>query len=325
MTRLASLRDSSVPRSPNSAAAAPHASQCCLICGSDAGDALFTGTEERFGLGGRFPVLSCRECGFGWTSLGQDFDLNHWYEQAYWQDGGNTTRLSNGAPAGRYRTLRDAWRLINGSARPSRWVRTGRVLDVGCGPGYDTLEMQELGARVAGIDRSLAALGRASCSGIPVVRASPPAYPFAEASFDTVVMSQILEHLPDPDGALAGAHRLLRPHGRLLVVVPNAAGTQRRVFGRHWVNWHLPYHLWHFDGAAIRTLIARCGFRIERLRTCSPGEWLLLSLGLRWPSLRRAVANRALSRSLRLIAAPALRIADALGRGDCLVVEAYKA
>jgi len=296
----------------------------CLVCGASRHRMLFVGTEERFGHGGSFTVASCEQCGFAWTSLDPDVDLGDWYERSYWgnrEDGGDRNGHARG-PA--YRALRAVWRAINGTARPSRWVKRGRVLDVGYGPGYDTLEMQEQGARVIGIDISSAGLRGAGGLRPPVARAVANACPFADGSFDTVVMSQVLEHLSDPVGALAEARRILRPGGRLLVLVPNAAGVQRHVFRNHWVNWHLPYHIWHFEASTAIALVTRCGFRVKRVRTYSPGEWLLLSLRLTWPSLGSVEGNRPVSRALRLIAAPLLRMVDCLGLGDCLVVEVIK-
>lgn len=47
------------------------------------------------------------------------------------------------------------------------------------------------------------------------------AFPFADASFDAIVASHILEHLADPFAAMGECHRLLRPGGVLLVKVPH--------------------------------------------------------------------------------------------------------
>ncbi len=49
--------------------------------------------------------------------------------------------------------------------------------------------------------------------------------PVADGSFDAVVASHIIEHLADPLGALAEMHRVLRPGGRLVLVVPDRAHT----------------------------------------------------------------------------------------------------
>ncbi len=71
-----------------------------------------------------------------------------------------------------------------------------------------------------------------------VLKAAVGALPFADASFDLVIVAQVLEYLPGPFAALAEMRHLLRP-GRLIRVtsstatVPNAsAGIAGKEFNR---------------------------------------------------------------------------------------------
>jgi len=50
-----------------------------------------------------------------------------------------------------------------------------------------------------------------------------------EQRFQTIIFSHVLEHVADPQGALATLGRLLAPGGRLFVVVPNAEAPSRRI------------------------------------------------------------------------------------------------
>ena len=92
-----------------------------------------------------------------------------------------------------------------------------RVLDVATGPGYVAGAAAWRGARVVGIDLSAAMLAEARRHhpAIDFQAGDAEALPFPDASFDALVMSFGLLHLGRPDQALAEAHRVLRPGGRI--------------------------------------------------------------------------------------------------------------
>jgi SAM-dependent methyltransferase len=84
---------------------------------------------------------------------------------------------------------------------------------------------------VVGFDWSMAALDQARARGVPVARASADegGLPLASSSVDVVIMSELIEHLVDPDNALEEAWRVLVPGGTLLLSTPNLAAWYNRV------------------------------------------------------------------------------------------------
>jgi SAM-dependent methyltransferase len=162
--------------------------------------------------------------------------------------------------------------------------RPARVLDLGCGDGACTETARSacvaagLDAFVLGSDWSANALAAAAARGLDVVRAGfdPPGLPFAAGSFDVVVLSEVIEHLVDTDGALLEARRLLVPGGTLLLSTPNLAawynrglvvlGVQplftevsiRGIYGRP--GSEVVGHLHVFTRRALVGLLAACGF-----------------------------------------------------------------
>lgn len=84
---------------------------------------------------------------------------------------------------------------------------------------------------IVGFDWSLAALNQARARGVPVVRASADngGLPLASSGIDIVIMSELIEHLVDPDNALDEAMRVLVPGGTLLLSTPNLAAWYNRV------------------------------------------------------------------------------------------------
>jgi SAM-dependent methyltransferase len=130
---------------------------------------------------------------------------------------------------------------------------TGRVLDVGCGPGWLLREMPT-GVWAVGVDwMSRPVEGR------PVVEAEAGRLPFADGMFDLILALDLLEQRSvEPAQAMAEAHRVLRCGGRLLARVP----AHPWLYGPH-------DHFWggshRYRRAEVAALIGRAGFSILRL------------------------------------------------------------
>jgi SAM-dependent methyltransferase len=139
------------------------------------------------------------------------------------------TPLISGSPRARLQTRM----LVDVAATAHRPLR---AVDVGCGEGTWTA-MAAASAAAAGIDItiigfdwSVAGLDQARSHGLDVVRGSVehPGLPFGSDSLDIVIVSEIIEHLVDPDTALVEAKRVLRPGGTLLLSTPNLAAWYNR-------------------------------------------------------------------------------------------------
>ena len=101
-----------------------------------------------------------------------------------------------------------------------------RVLEAGCGRGAFSRHLAERGARVMGVDISPAAAAMtrdalAPFDGCTAIDASIEALPFPDDSFDLVVSLDTLEHVFEPERAVAELVRVLRPGGRLVVTTSN--------------------------------------------------------------------------------------------------------
>jgi len=155
-----------------------------------------------------------------------------------------------------------------------------RIVDVGCGDGaaLAAAATQNPQHQFAGIDWSADALRQARARGLTVVRGIiETRLPVADGAADVVIMSELIEHLVDPDGALEEVRRVLRPGGTLLLSTPNlaawynrgllAAGIQpvfsevslRGVFGRP--GSVVAGHLRLFTRRALTEFLTASGFR----------------------------------------------------------------
>jgi SAM-dependent methyltransferase len=133
--------------------------------------------------------------------------------------------LSSGPDRAR-RQARMLAAVLRGSAEPAL------IVDLGCGDGaaLAAAARHNPAHRFAGIDWSADAARQARALGLTVVRADVAAcgLPVADGAADVVIMSEVIEHLVDPDGAVAEVRRVLRPGGSLLLSTPNLAAWYNR-------------------------------------------------------------------------------------------------
>lgn len=134
-----------------------------------------------------------------------------------------------------------------------------RILEIGCGTGhnfamlgkYGTVEAIEIdsAARAMAEDR----LGR-SIGSAPL----PTLDGVADASFDMIGSFDVIEHIPDDHGALAGIARCLKPGGKFVMTVP----AHQWMWSAHDVVNH---HQRRYSKASLKTLIDRSPLKLEKI------------------------------------------------------------
>jgi SAM-dependent methyltransferase len=154
-----------------------------------------------------------------------------------------------------------------------RFQQGGRLLDVGCGAGEKLIEFRRFGWQVAGVELSEAAAAEGTRGGLEIhtgFDADDP--PFPDQTFDAITFYHSLEHMPSPLAALRLAHRLLRPGGEVIIVVPNFGSLERRIFGKDWGWMEIPIHFYHFTKPSLARLVRDAGFEIETIGNSFTGR-----------------------------------------------------
>lgn len=118
--------------------------------------------------------------------------------------------------------------------------KAGKVLDVGCGQGAFSLHLHRLDCDVVMMDVLPVT---APEEGITVRQASVLELE-EEGLYDTVLLMEVIEHLIEPEDAIARSYDALKPGGRLLITTP------------HVPDWDsAPDHVWRFDEESVVDLL----------------------------------------------------------------------
>jgi SAM-dependent methyltransferase len=138
-------------------------------------------------------------------------------------------------------------------------VRAGdRLLDLGCGFGRHAFQAARLGAHVVAVDAGADEVRRTEdtfgamlvgeqmdpSTHVGAVQGDALCLPFGDGSFDRVIASEVLEHIPDDESAMAELTRVLRPGGTMAVTVPRC--------GPEMVNWALSDEYHNVPGGHVR-------------------------------------------------------------------------
>lgn len=226
---------------------------------------LFSATDRLYHTTSKvFQIVECRNCRLiRLHPQPTPAELRDYYPSDYWfvPEASTADRLEQ---AYRRFVLRDHLHFVERAIHESE--ETGVVLDVGCGGGlFLQMLQQRLRVPVAGLDFSLEAAHVAwRRSGVPAVCSTLSRAPFAPSSCAAITMFHVLEHLYDPASYLEAAHTLLKPNGRLIIQVPNAACWQFLLFGQRWNGIDVPRHLIDFRKSDVDALLEACDFEVLR-------------------------------------------------------------
>lgn len=140
----------------------------------------------------------------------------------------------------------------------------GTVLDIGFGRGEFLQRAKRLGWRCHGVEVSDTSVEWGRQLGFTVEQfdgSFQNQLGYTNDFFDVVSANSVLEHVHSPQLLIKESHRLLKPGGRLLLMIPNFECRDTEMLGPHWRMWSPPQHLFHFTAEHVRSLLESHGFK----------------------------------------------------------------
>jgi len=224
--------------------------RACIACGKNSPHLL------RFEVNG-CEIWQCERCGLG-RAEASSFDPKCYYTADYFS-GSRADGYSD--YLGTEPVLRREF--ARGVDFVRRFVRSGRMLDLGCAYGF-FLKEARCHFEVFGIE--LAEHAAASCreAGLNVLSGVANESNMERiGEVDVITMFDVIEHLPQPREVLALCSRYLKPGGIIVITTGDFASIAARWAGARWRLMTPPQHLWYFTKESLRRMSAQFALSME--------------------------------------------------------------
>jgi SAM-dependent methyltransferase len=217
-------------------------------------------------------------------------------------------------PAGYYdeiyrrgRGIQSRWHREKFAYVAERLPETGRIIDIGCGPGTFIGSLNEGHRQFIGFDTAAGQIAYANetygTAAKTFLQVPAPPYPIDSGSVDMVTAIELIEHL-DHDRiqvVLDEAHRMLRPGGRLLLTTPN--------YGSLWpvLEWAVgklskvsyeEQHITRFTRKTLQAMLAKTPFQLLNHSAFLFSVPFVAALGWKAANLASAIEPRLVTRRL---------------------------
>ena len=169
--------------------------------------------------------------------------------------------------------------------RINRFIKPGKILDIGCGRGLFLDVMRRGGWDTIGTEFNEETSSHAIKNySLKIFPGDIIQHKLKAESLDVININQVLEHLKNPDAIIKESHRLLRSGGIIIISVPDLRSPQFTVGKENWFLLDLPFHLFHFTEEGLGKLLRKNEFKVKYIKKFSleinPFGWLQTLLNI---------------------------------------------
>jgi SAM-dependent methyltransferase len=247
----------------------------CLVCNSN-NIAFRLGCKDHLTGDENFDIYACKSCGFLFTinppsekEIGKYYDTGDYISHSDTKKGFTNTLFHFTRDLMLYRKRS----LIN----KATGLKTGSLLDIGCGTGYFAGFMKKAGWIVTGLEKNERARNFAFKKFNLEVLEDTDLEKCKDNHFDCITLWHVFEHFHNPVNYMAVIKRLLKPGGLCIAAMPNCSSFDAQHYGKYWAAWDVPRHLWHFTPSTFRDFTDKNGFEITKIRSL-PADVFYISI-----------------------------------------------
>ncbi|UEG50571.1 class I SAM-dependent methyltransferase [Ferruginibacter lapsinanis] len=240
----------------------------CIVCNQDASKVLenYKGYQE----GEDFDIYYCSSCNTSFSSPHSVNDkiYDYIYSQSDVVPGYNryalyAKEILNTKNALDYLANKEAMYFSIRETLAADKDKTKKILEVGSGLGYLTYAIKQQGYDITGLDISADAVKKATDRfGNHFICQDVYKYALDNAGkFDIVILTEVIEHLPEPNSFCDVLVSLLKPGGKLIITTPNKSATPPGE--DYWDTESPPVHLTWFSEDSFRVIAAQRGLNFS--------------------------------------------------------------
>ena len=240
--------------------------------------------DDRYGFNAVFDLYKCPYCGqYQTTPLLMESELSPLYSNYYPRKNIDIEAINSQASQTK-RLFSPLIRWWKGNNNQGQYYakRGENVLDYGCGNGTSLIELRYFGTTAYGVeaDQNVRQVIAPLKVNIHIGDLGPST--FDGVKFDLIILNQVLEHIPKPDILLNSLSSHLSENGRIILSFPNSNSFYANFFKRKWINWHIPYHLHHFNLKSSEKYFHNLGWNIDFKKTITPNLWTIIQCQTYW-------------------------------------------
>lgn len=209
-----------------------------------------------------FQIVECESCGFKFTNpRPEESELGRYYKSEDYVSHSNTKK---GFINSTYQSVRK-YTLLKKLQLISKYFKTGRILDIGCGTGEFLNTCKNAKWQTLGIEPDDDARKMAIDNYGLDVREEVELKSISDASFDAISMWHVLEHVPKLNERVEELKRLIKPNGIIIIAVPNCDSLDAKKYKEDWAAYDVPRHLYHFTPKDIDALFSKHDLKVFKI------------------------------------------------------------